>query len=249
MTQEHVTEEEISAFVDGEMNATDAQRLREHVADCHGCAMRVIDATQLKTAVSRAGRQTAPPPDVMSRLTAQLNTRPSKNIRKVQVMGPVAWTLLAATLLLVIGLLGWGQIRSQNALTAELLDQHLATLSSAAAPEIISTDRHTVKPWFEGKLPFSFNLPEPNALPNDMALVGGDLAYLEGRPAALLLFHIHKHQVSVFVAQRGSFGTPAYSRSGFSMHTANARELQFAAVGDVNTAELDALLSALVKGQ
>ena len=71
--------------------------------------------------------------------------------------------------------MAWRQMRQADSLSAELLDQHLATLSSGAAPEVISTDRHTVKPWFQGKLPFSFNLPDK--LPADTTLKGGDLTY------------------------------------------------------------------------
>ena len=105
-------------------------------------------------------------------------------------------------MLLAVSLIGWRQLHETNTLAAELLDQHLATLSSAATPQVISTDRHTVKPWFQGRLPFSFNLPDAQALPPDTTLKGADLTYLKGQPAALLLFTIHKHEVSVFLTQR-----------------------------------------------
>jgi len=130
-----------------------------------------------------------------------------------------------------------------------LLDQHLATLSSGAAPEVLSTDRHTVKPWFQGKLPFSFNLPE--SLPADMSLKGADFTYLNGKPAALLLFTIHKHEVSVFLTQRADSATVPRSgvRSGFVMHHAVTQNLRMVAVSDVNAADLDLLLSTLVQAQ
>ena len=82
-----------------------------------------------------------------------------------------------------------------------VLNEHLATLFDAASPEVLSSDRHTDKPWFQGKLPFSFNIPEQSALPTDTALIGADLTYVNGRPTALLLFTIHKHHASVFVSQ------------------------------------------------
>jgi len=133
---------------------------------------------------------------------------------------------------------------------AELLDQHLAALSSGASPEVISTDRHTVKPWFQGKLPFSFNLPE--VLPADTTLKGGDLTYLGGQPAALLLFTIHKHEVSVFLTQRS--GSPTLTllpavQSGFTIHHAITPDLRIIAVSDVNPADLDLLISALEDAQ
>ena len=135
---------------------------------------------------------------------------------------------------------------------AELLDQHLATLSSAAAPQVISTDRHTVKPWFQGRLPFSFNIPETTALPPDTTLKGADLAYLSGQPAALLLFTIHKHEVSVFLTQRTAghiLSTTPKTREGFNIHTATTPDLNIVAVSDVNPADLDNLMAALLQAQ
>src|SRR6202012_1672597 len=154
--------------------------------------------------------------------------------------------------LVAVSLAGWRQIHQTNSLSSELLDQHLGSLSSAATPQVISSDRHTVKPWFQGRLPFSFNLPEAQALPADTVLRGADLTYLEGKPAALLLFTIHKHQVSVFLTQRSSgvhVTGLAGIRSGFSIQTATTRDLQLIAVSDVNPGDLATLLATLVQAQ
>jgi anti-sigma factor RsiW len=115
---------------------------------------------------------------------------------------------------------------------------------------VLSTDRHTVKPWFEGKLPFSFNLPEPTALPPGTTLKGADLTWLGDHPAALLLFTAGKHQVSVFVTQQSSFASaPASTRSGFALRSATAGDLRLIAVGDVDPPQLDRLLSSLASVQ
>jgi anti-sigma factor RsiW len=109
-----------------------------------------------------------------------------------------------------------------------------------------------VKPWFQGRLPFSFNLPDAVALPPDSTLKGADLTYFNGQPAALLLFTIHKHQVSIFVTQRANgpilTALPS-SRSGFTIASATTRELCILAVSDVNPAELDLLVASLVRAQ
>jgi anti-sigma factor RsiW len=165
---------------------------------------------------------------------------------------PAAWAALAAAILLAVCLLGWRQLHQTNTLAAELLDQHLATLATAATPQVISTDRHTVKPWFQGRLPFSFNLPDASALPPDTTLKGADLTYLNGQPAALLLFTIHKHEVSIFLTQRSTSPTLAAlpkARAGFTLHTAVTPDLRIIAVSDVNPSELDNLLTALVRAQ
>ena len=86
------------------------------------------------------------------------------------------------------------------ALMTEVSDQHIATLAANLPPQVLSSDRHTVKPWFQGKIPFSFNLPE--GLPADTKLEGANLVYLHNRPVAQLLYDIGRHRVSVFVQQR-----------------------------------------------
>jgi anti-sigma factor RsiW len=251
-TNEHLNPEEISAFIDRELSSDESQRIQLHLASCHPCALRVLSAMQLKGATAAAGRRFAPPPEMLGRLTAQLQPKeqlPEKP--RLFLMRAAVWAALAASLLLVMGLVGWQQKRDANMLSAELLDQHLATLSTGASPEVISTDRHTVKPWFQGKLPFSFNLPESTALPADTMLKGGDFTYLKGEPAALLLFTIHKHEVSVFFTQRGApvLMLPSATRSGFTIRSAVTRDLRLIAVSDVNPTDLDLLVSALIRAQ
>jgi anti-sigma factor RsiW len=171
------------------------------------------------------------------------------------------WTALAAAILLTVSLVTLRQLRPANplsaALAAEALDQHLATLSSASTPQVLSTDRHTVKPWFQGRLPFSFNLPDASALPPDTTLKGADLTYLDHQPAALLLFTIHKHEVSIFLTERAdasglgasTFTALPSARAGFTLRTATTPDLRILAVSDVNPADLDNLVATLVQAQ
>lgn len=249
----HLAPDTLNAFIDGELPADEQQEAQQHLNGCHSCALQVLSATQLKAATARAGHRFSPTPDTLARLTAQLQsqTKTKKNALTYSIR-PAAWAALAAAVLLVVSFLGWRQNHQTNTLAAELLDQHLATLGSASTPQVVSTDRHTVKPWFQGRLPFSFNLPDAAALPPDTALIGADLTYFNGQPAALLLFTIHKHQVSIFLAQRanGPILTALPSaRAGFSIQSATTRELCILAVSDVNPADLDLLVASLVRAQ
>jgi anti-sigma factor RsiW len=253
MTQviEHLNPDVLSAFIDGELPTDEQVTIQKHLFGCHACGLRVLSATRLKNATARAGRCFVPPPEALARLTAQLHGE-RRRTERIYSVRHAAWASLAAAMVLAVSLIGWRHQHETTDLAAELLDQHLATLSSGAAPQVISTDRHTVKPWFQGRLPFSFNLPDPQALPSETALKGADLTYLNGQPTALLLFTIHKHEVSVFVTQR--FGGPdlaalASTRSGFTIHSATTRDLQIIAVSDVNPADLDALVATLVQVQ
>jgi len=84
---------------------------------------------------------------------------------------------------------------------------------------VVSSDRHTVKPWFQGKLPFTFNLPEMQTSP--FKLIGGRLTYFQQSPGAQLLFEVGKHQISVFIFQNRA--ELSGLNSGFSL----SRKLAF----------------------
>src|SRR6202023_659123 len=95
--------------------------------------------------------------------------------------------------------------RAANAyLYGELADLHVATLASSAPVDVISTDRHTVKPWFQGKIPFTFNLPELAGSP--FVLLGARISYLNQAPGAELIFRVRQHQISVFILQDRAVG-------------------------------------------
>ena len=256
---DHLNSDTLSVFIDDELSPSERQRIEQHLVTCHACTLRVLSAIRLKAATARAGQRFVPPPEALARLTAQLRSQPqikslpqTSRSTPIHLVRTVIWATLAAAILLTVSLLGWRQLHPPSTLAAELLDQHLATLSSGATPQVISTDRHTVKPWFQGRLPFSFNLPDATALPPDTLLKGADLTYLNNQPAALLLFTIHKHEVSVFLTQSATnptlIGLPG-ARRGFTIHSATTPELHIIAVSDVNPGDLDSLLASLAQVQ
>jgi anti-sigma factor RsiW len=115
---------------------------------------------------------------------------------------------------------------------------------------VISSDRHTVKPWFQGKIPFSFNLPDN--LPEDTKLDGANLTYLHNRPVAQLLYSIGRHHVSIFVEQEPDLAQqnpPKAEHSGFHVVSFQTGDLEFTAVSDVDPARLSGLVHALQQGQ
>jgi anti-sigma factor RsiW len=284
-TTNHLDPDKLSAYIDGELPPAEQQGIEQHLATCHACTLRVLSATQLKAATARAGHRFTPPPEALARITAQLHAqsksqsqsqswpqsqpqpqsqaqphpqpKPTARLYSMPSLRPIAWTALAAAILLTVSFLTWRQLHQTNTLAAELLDQHLATLSSASTPQVLSTDRHTVKPWFQGRLPFSFNLPDASALPPDTTLKGADLTYLDNQPAALLLFTIHKHEVSIFLTERGAtsglsastFTALPSSRAGFTLRSATTPNLRILAISDVNPTDLDNLVASLVRAQ
>ena len=262
---DHLQPQEIDAFVDRELQPDETRSVDEHLAICHACTLQVLTAFETKRATAVATNTFPLSSESLARLTKYLraSTGPEKTAATGSRLRPTAplpftrrrvarlplWSAVAASFAIVICLFAWQSRRDSATITAELLDQHLGTLSSAASPQVLSSDRHTVKPWFQGKLPFSFNLPEPAEFPSDTSLLGADLAYLNGHPAALLLFTIHKHHVSVFVTERSAFPSAQSGRSGFSLRTVTTAHLCLTAVSDVNPPEVEALLNTLAEAQ
>jgi anti-sigma factor RsiW len=107
-----------------------------------------------------------------------------------------------------------------------------------------------VKPWFQGRIPFSFNLPDD--LPQGTTLDGANLTYLNNQPVAQLLYSIGKHRVSVFVARRSGAVRPVdlvAEHSGFHVKNFSTDDLDVIAVSDVDPARLSDLVSAIEKAQ
>jgi anti-sigma factor RsiW len=110
----------------------------------------------------------------------------------------------------------WPKGPAKDPMIAELIDQHVIALSSPNPIDIANSNRHVVKPWFQGKLPFTFNLPEIGG--TSFTLIGGKLVYAQQLPGAELLYMAGQHKVSVFIFQ----GTDNHDRA-----PVKARNLSF----------------------
>ncbi len=168
------------------------------------------------------------------------------------------WAAAAIILVLFGGwmFLGRHALRSNTASTenaalmTEVCDLHIATLAANMPPQVLSSDRHTVKPWFQGKLPFSFNLPEN--LPDETKLEGANLTYVHDRPVAQLLYSVGRHRVSVFLQEKtGESGTSDFltHQYGFQIAGFSTRELEIVAVSDVDSARLAGLMDMIRRVQ
>jgi anti-sigma factor RsiW len=137
----------------------------------------------------------------------------------------------------------------EQQLLSELADLHVATLASSNPVDVISTDRHTVKPWFAGKIPFTFNLPELGDSP--FSLVGGKVSYLNQSPGAELIFRVRQHQISVFIFQEQALGNTRpedamQTALSFNVRSWSRNGLRYFVIGDASPQDLDKL-SELMK--
>jgi anti-sigma factor RsiW len=134
---------------------------------------------------------------------------------------------------------------AQSSLTAKSLtctSRHVAALASPSRVDVISSDRHTVKPWFQGKIPFTFDLPEVHN--SEFSLLGGRMTYLGQTPGAHLFYAVRKHEISVFIFPerelRGRWGDSAAVKKELSFHMASWSQggLRYFVVGDASAADI-----------
>jgi anti-sigma factor RsiW len=261
---DHLSPSMLNGLADGELSADQLAVANEHLAGCPACTSNALYQSLLKSATAKAGQRYTPPPQLQERLTrlasSGLEAPGSGTGHRYPQQWRFAWGWVAAAVLLLVSASTMmvqrtarkAEISSAEhaALVTEVFDQHVATLAGSLPPEVVSTDRHTVKPWFQGKLPFSFNLPE--GLPRDTALDGANLTYLHNQPVAQLLYSIGKHRVSVFLLEKPGATRadqlPA-EHAGFHVMDFSTDELEGVAVSDVDPARLAELVSAIRQAQ
>jgi len=238
--------EKLDAYVDGELPAGEARAIDEHLRGCSSCAAQALRKVQQKRAIQAAGQKFKPDPAFRARIQKTI-AAPKPTLWNRRWL-PILVTATAAVLL-VAGALFLTLRGSKQQLISELVDQHVATLASANPVDVISTDRHTVKPWFAGKIPFTFNLPELQGSP--FILVGGRVSYLSQSPGAELIFRVRQHQISLFIFQdqglrAAGINEPVRTALSFEVRTWRHNGLRYFVIGDASPQDLDKL-SELIK--
>ena len=184
----------LDQYLDSELPAEEMRGMDAHLRECASCASEALNRLQIKRATRLAGQRYTPSADFRRRIERQVAAK--SRSRRVLLWVPV---LAVAMLLLasVVTLGRWYERTRSQQLLAELADIHVADLASPTPVDVVSSDRHTVKPWFQGKLPFTFDLPELQG--TGYTLIGGRVAYLEHEPGAHLLYDVGAHHISVFI--------------------------------------------------
>jgi len=233
----------IDACVDAELPAEERHALDAHLRACPSCTAAVLGGVQRKLATQLAGRRYVPSIEFRRRIEQQIAAP-----KRPAWLGIWLPRLAAAAAVVVFAFLAGNRwLASQREKTfGELADLHVATLASSAPVDVISSDRHTVKPWFEGKLPFTFNLPELEG--SQFALLGGRVAYLDQAPGAQLLYQIRKHRICVFVFQdrpellRHLGGRISISKQlSFTVEAWSQDGLHYFVIGDVSPEDIQKL--------
>jgi anti-sigma factor RsiW len=231
----------IDLYLDGELTPAEASAVNVHLRGCTACAAQTLDRVGLKRAVHFAGKRYEPSPQLRSKVANGFAAKPGRGFGW-------RWQVAAVAAVLVMMASGalysyWGRENArQQRIYSELADLHVATLASSAPVDVLSSDRHTVKPWFQGKVPFTFNLPELQG--SEFSLLGGRVAYLQQTPGAHLIFQVRKHKISVFIfPERPGLDLPSAQKNEmtFNVETWTQNGLLYFVVGDASPSDIQAL--------
>ena len=187
-------QEKVALFVDDELDAQAQREAEAHLAGCAECSAAVAEHLALKKAVRVAAKRFVAPPELHASIYRELHPQ-------ARVSPWWKWGMSAVSVVLVaaLGAALWPKGGAKDPVVAELIDQHVIALSSANPVDIVNSNMHVVKPWFQGKLPFTFNLPEIGG--TQFTLMGGKIAYAQQTPGAELLYQVGQHKITVFVFQ------------------------------------------------
>jgi len=216
-----------------DMASPSTPELAEHLESCPDCRKMQEEIMVLRNIVHEQAPYHRAPASLKRRILAQ--TRGPRPV-------PWNWLALAASVLLVASIAGnvallRSRVSPKQLLAANLISAHVRSLAGTHLIDVPSSDRHTVKPWFNGKLDFS---PDVKDLASDgFPLAGGRLEYFEGHPAAALVFERRKHVINLFTwpSPAAEQRTEASSK-GYHLISWTQSAMKYCAVSDVNEAEL-----------
>ena len=253
-----VTRTALSAYVDGELSATEAERVAEHLTSCAHCSeeyQQMLESVgALRTQLAQFSRY--PAPDVLrARIRTMLATTPPEIPSADEAKAPTdassaetrrwkraaAWAavaVLAAALGSGVTLLAARRNAGADALASQVLASHVRSLMPNHLTDIASSDQHNVKPWFNGRLDYSPNVPRFEA--EGFPLLGGRLDYVANRPVAVVVYGRRQHLINVFSwPATGSDESMAASASkGYTLLHWRRAGIEKWVVSDVNAAEL-----------
>jgi anti-sigma factor RsiW len=229
----------LHALIDGELDAGHAREVEDHIAGCPDCAAALAAYREMSKAIAGADLRYTAPPLLRKRIEAALpQTQAQMPNRRAVLRGFAmgsAVSAIAATGLVAIVL------RDDDAqrIESEIVSAHLRSLQAGHLTDVISTDQHTVKPWFNGKLEVSPPVVDLTAL--GFTLIGGRLDYVDARPIGAIVYRRRAHIINLFVAQTASTEHRAAKMEtiqGFNIRSWRDRGLNYWAVSDIAADEL-----------
>jgi mycothiol system anti-sigma-R factor len=237
----------LHGYLDGELDAARAADFEEHLVSCPDCVRELEAQENLRSSLQSAALYERAPSALRQKLHAELSA-PAPVHRSPIIFRPNPWRWLAvAAALFLAAFAGWRLVPGlsnnggETTLAAAIVDAHLRSLQPGHLEDVISTDQHTVKPWFDGKLDFA--PPVHDFADSGFPLQGGRLDVVGGRTVAVLVYARRKHIINVFVWPTSEPNSqPAFgSQLGYNWLEWRKNGMELYAVSDVNSADLGEL--------
>jgi len=255
MTCPTIDAERLGAYLDGELDLSATLELERHLAGCAECARALAAQRALSQAIGQAGLRHAPLPGQRERLRRSLRAAAPAPV--VRFPAPRLRALASLAALLAVAVVSWslgrwgrfipGPVASSPALADEVVASHVRSLLAGHPADVESSDHHTVKPWFAGRLDYAPEVVDLAA--QGYPLAGGRLDYLDGRPVAALLYRDGRHLVNVFTWPAREPPSPlrASSRRGYHLVHWTAGGMTWWAVSDASPESLVDLARRLAR--
>jgi anti-sigma factor RsiW len=227
----------LHALIDDELDAGHARAIETHVATCGRCTAQLRDYRDMRGAFARANLSHQTPADLKRRIEARVPA-PARPDRRSLLKGFAAGAGLSSAIAagLVFGVMRTDQ---DSRIMSEVVSAHLRSLQADHLTDVLSSDQHTVKPWFSGRLDVAPPVADLTAL--GFTLIGGRLDYLDGKPVAALAYRRRAHIINLFVAERGSDkrGSAMETVQGFNIRHWGESGLSLWAISDLSADELE----------
>jgi anti-sigma factor RsiW len=247
----------LHALADGEIDAINALAAEKHLRECAGCAAAFKAISKQKALLAeKAARFQAPPALRARALSALAEENSAREVkvtatpaseeaptRRVIPFGRAQLAAAFSALVLAASLVLFVNVQSSSpGLDQQLVSSHVRSLLASHLTDVASSDQHTVKPWFLGKLHFA--PPVVDLAKEDFPLMGGRLDYIGGRVTPSLVYRRRGHVINLFVWPKGQMSAASTTVDGYHVLSFREAGFDFAAVSDLGPADLRAFATA-----
>jgi anti-sigma factor RsiW len=239
MSEHENIRELLHAYVDGELDLANTRETERHLESCADCRGTERAIRELRSALTSDATAYRAPAHLRKNVRAALR-REAKSSR--QTLSP--WLMFATGAAFAAVILGFALFQTTratrtNAIVDQVVANHVRSLLAAQLVDVVSSNQHTVKPWFDGKIDFAPEVRDLSA--NGFPLVGGRLDYLDGKTVAALVYQRNKHPINLFITPEPTSRNTSptvMSRRGYNVFSWTNNAMKCWAVSDLNQTEL-----------
>jgi anti-sigma factor RsiW len=236
----------IAPFLDGELDAGERAAVESHLEGCADCRAALADARAMSALFRAEVPRERAPADLGARIEARIAAEEGAQADRARwYRGAPALAAAAVMLFLLGGVLArWALPPAQENLAArDAIAAHVRALVSERLTDVASSDRHTVKPWFDGRIELA--PPVEDLTPEGFRLVGGRVDYVDGRRVAALVYRHRQHVLTLFVGPGGALAGGPASAQGYAIVQWSQGGMSFRAVSDLDRGELERFAALL----